>query len=175
MKTIGEMNQSELAAHLQTYLSQAGIQVILSGGTAVSFYSGNQYVSKDIDLIQNGLSSRKQIEKVMSQIGFQSDGRYFRHPETGTLVEFPAGPLSVGEQLVKDIQTFSLDTGMLYVISATDCVKDRLCAYYYWNDLQGLAQAVLVAKQQKINMDEIRLWSIAEGQASKFIDFEMRV
>ena len=175
MKSIQEMSQPELAAHLQTHLQQAGIQTVLSGGSAVSFYSENQYVSKDVDLIDNGLASRKEIKKVMLQLGFQPDGRYFRHAETEILVEFPAGPLSVGEQLVKDIRTFHLETGMLHVVSATDCVKDRLCAYYYWNDHQGLAQAILVAKQQKINLQELKRWSISEGHPDKFKEFEQKI
>jgi hypothetical protein len=44
----------------------------------------------------------------------------------------------------------------LKVLSPTDCVKDRLCAFYFWNDLQGLEQAVLVAKSQQVDLKEIK-------------------
>jgi hypothetical protein len=175
MKKIVEMRLAELAAYVQTHLQQAGIQVILSGGSAVSFYSDSQYISKDIDLIDNGLASRKQIRVAMEGIGFQTDGRYFRHPDTEILVEFPGGPLSVGEELVRDYQTIPLETGTLRVITPTDCVKDRLCAYYFWNDHQGLTQAALVAKQQSVDLEEIRQWSIKEGQSEKFAAFEKQV
>lgn len=175
MKAIAEMLLAELAAYVQTHLQQAGIQVVLSGGSAVSYYSDNLYVSKDVDLIDNGLASRKQIRKAMEQIGFQSDGRYFRHPDTEILVEFPGGPLSVGEELVRDFQTAQLQTGTLRVITPTDCVKDRLCAFYFWNDRQGLAQAILVAKQQTIDLEEIRQWSVREGQQEKFEKFQSQM
>ena len=175
MKTLAAMQLAELAAYVQTHLQQAGIQVVLSCGSAVSFYSNHLYVSKDIDLIDNGLASRKQIRKAMEQIGFQSDGRYFRHPETEILVEFPSGPLSIGEDLVRNFQTVQLETGTLRVITPTDCVKDRLCAYYFWNDHQGLAQAVLVANQQVVDLDEIRQWSIKEGHSKKFAEFRKQV
>lgn len=51
MKQIKNMSQSELAAYIQDSLAQEGIEVVLSGGSAVSFYSSNKYVSKDLDLI----------------------------------------------------------------------------------------------------------------------------
>ena len=56
----------------------------------------------------------------------------------------------------------------LGVISPTDCVKDRLAAYYHWGDQQSLLQATLVAQQNKINIDEIRRWSLAEGKLEEF-------
>ncbi|HAE60238.1 MAG TPA: hypothetical protein DCG54_12230 [Anaerolineae bacterium] len=175
MKPIAEMNLPELAAYIQSHLHRAGIQVVLSGGSAVSFYSGNQYVSNDVDLIDNGLVSRGEIKKVMTAMGFRSDGRYYRHPETQILVEFPVGPLSVGEQLVKGFEKFELETGVLYVMSATDCVKDRLCAYYYWGDRQGLAQAIMVARQQQVDLAAIRQWSLSEGHLDKFEEFARRL
>ena len=51
MKKIGRMNLAELAAYVQTHLRAEGIEVVLSGGATVSFYSSNKYVSKDVDLI----------------------------------------------------------------------------------------------------------------------------
>jgi hypothetical protein len=52
MKSIREMSLSELAAHLQTQLQQAGIQTVLSGGSAVSFYSEDvQFALKDFPVI----------------------------------------------------------------------------------------------------------------------------
>ncbi len=51
MKKITNMSQVELAAYVQDALQAEGIQVVLSGGSAVSFYSSDKYVSKDLDLI----------------------------------------------------------------------------------------------------------------------------
>ena len=68
----------------------------------------------------------------------------------------------MGEEPVKEISEFELSTGTLRVLSSTDCVKDRLCAFYFWNDLQGLEQAVLVAKSQQVDLKEIKRWSKVE-------------
>jgi len=39
MKQIKNMSQPELAAYIQTHLQKEGINVVLSGGSAVSFYA----------------------------------------------------------------------------------------------------------------------------------------
>jgi hypothetical protein len=168
MKKIARMNLAELAAYVQTHLSVEGIEVVLSGGATVSFYSSNKYVSKDVDLINVNFVRRSRIKTVMIAMGFEENGRYFQHPESRYLVEFPDGPLSVGEEPVKEVADIKLSTGTLRVISPTDCVKDRLCAYYFWNDQQGLAQAVMVTKIQKVDLDEIKRWSKMEGKLKEF-------
>lgn len=175
MKHIKHMTQVELAAYVQDALQRTGISVVLSGGSAVSFYSSNQYVSKDLDLINTNFARRRDIRSVMEQLGFQEKGRYFTNPESAYFVEFPDGPLAVGEEPVKEISDFKLTTGTLRVISATDCVKDRLCAYYFWNDQQGLAQAVLVTKGQRVDLKEVKRWSIAEGKGQEFGVFQSKL
>ena len=171
MKKIKSMSQVELAAYVQDSLQEEGIQVVLSGGSAVSFYSSDKYVSKDLDLINTSFSRRSKIKAVMERLGFHEQGRYFIHPETTFFIEFPDGPLSVGEEPVKEISEFELSTGTLRVLSPTDCVKDRLCAFYFWNDLQGLEQATLVTKSQKVDLKEIKRWSKVEGKVKEFKAF----
>jgi hypothetical protein len=175
MKPIKKMSQPELAAYIQDTLEKEQIHVVLSGGSAVSFYSSNKYVSKDLDLINTSFVRRSKIKLVMEKIGFQERGRYFVNPETSFFVEFPNGPLSVGEEPVKEIKEFELATGTLRIISATDCVKDRLCAFYFWNDQQGLAQAVLVAKGQNVDLKEILRWSKVEGKDPEYEIFKKKL
>lgn len=174
MKQVRNMSQGELAAHIQNFLQREGIDVVLSGGSAVSFYSGNKYVSKDLDLINARFAKRSKIIAVMRGLGFKEQGRYFISRETEFFVEFPDGPLSVGEQPVKEVSEFELATGTLRIVSATDSVKDRLCAFYFWNDQQGLAQAVLVAKSQKVDLREIKRWSKTEGKEQEFELFKKK-
>lgn len=175
MKQIKKMSQSELAAFVQSQLRKKDIDVVLSGGGAVSFYSSDQYVSKDLDLINARFARRNDIKTAMEEIGFREQGRYFIHADTKFFVEFPDGPLSVGEESVKEIRDIPLSTGTLRVISATDCVKDRLCAFYFWKDQQGLAQAVLVSKNQEVNLKEIKRWSKAERKEREFEVFREKL
>jgi hypothetical protein len=148
---------------------------VLSGGSAVSFYSSDKYVSKDLDLINTSFAKRGKIGLVMEKIGFQEKGTYFINPGTQFFVEFPDGPLSVGEEPVKEISEFKLATGTLRVVSATDCVKDRLCAFYFWNDQQGLAQAILVTENQNVNLKEIKRWSEAAGKEREYEIFKKKL
>jgi len=175
MKQIADMSRVELAAYIQDSLQREGVRVVLSGGSAVSFFSSEKYVSKDLDLVNVHFAKRSKIKAVMETIGFQEQGRYFVSPETQFLVEFPDGPLSVGEEPVKEVKEFELSTGTLWIVSPTDCVKDRLCAYYFWNDQQGLAQAVLVAESQEVDLKEIERWSNVEGKEREFQIFMDRL
>lgn len=72
---------------------------------------------------------------------------------------------------MKEVSEFVLATGTLRILSPTDCVKDRLCAFYFWNDLQGLEQAVLVTKSQQVGLKEIKRWSKVEGKEKEFKAF----
>jgi hypothetical protein len=175
MKRIKSMSQAELAAYIQNSLQAEGIHVVLSGGSAVSFYSRDKYVSKDLDLINAGFARRSRIRSVMEKLGFNEKGRYFVHTETTLFVEFPDGPLSVGEEPVAEVSEFELSTGTLKVLSPTDCVKDRLCAFYFWNDLQGLEQAMLVAKSQTVNLEEIKRWSKVEDKEAEYQFFKKKL
>jgi hypothetical protein len=50
-----------------------------------------------------------------------------------------------------------------------------LCAFYFWNDQQGLAQAILVTKSQNVDLDEIKRWSQVEGKAEEFKIFKSKI
>src|SRR4030065_847190 len=155
MKSIKDMAKAELAAFIESHLLKRGIYVVLSGGACVSIYSSNKYVSMDLDLVNVRFAKRQNIRSAIQEIGFQEEGRHFRHPDTELLIEFPPGPLAVGKEPVKKEGEHELPTGILRIISPTDCVKDRLAAYYHWNDLQCLEQASLVAEAHAIGMEAI--------------------
>ncbi|MFB3887382.1 MAG: hypothetical protein ACE144_19350 [Thermodesulfobacteriota bacterium] len=98
MKSIRNMTNAELAAFIEAHLLEKGIYVVLSGGACVSIYSSDKYVSTDLDLVNVRFTKRRDIRSAMLEIGFQEEGRHFRHADTEFLIEFPPGPLSVGEE-----------------------------------------------------------------------------
>ena len=91
------MTAIEFAAYVASTLQAEGIEVVLSGGTCVSFYTDDRFVSVDIDLINTDFAKRNLIRKIMNQAGFHEKNRYFVHPDSEFYVEFPAGPLTVGK------------------------------------------------------------------------------
>jgi hypothetical protein len=165
---ISAFSVAELAAYVQEALRRVGIDVVLSGGNCVSIWSDNAYRSDDIDLVPDGLASRAKIRKVMNALGFVERNRYFVHPEHQQWVEFPSGPLGVGNERPKVIAVRQEATGSLRLLSPTDCIKDRLTWWYHGGDRQGLEQAVAVGRQQSIDIKELRRWSVNEGKAAEF-------
>ena len=61
------------------------------------------------------------------------------------------------------------------LLSPTDCVKDRLAAFYHWKDQQSLEQAVLVARTNEIDLGEVERWSRKEKALPQFRTFIGRV
>src|SRR5215208_3221281 len=110
MKPVHKMTQGELGAYIQSHLRKKGIEVVLSGGAAVAIHSNNKYVSKDLDLINIYGVNRRKIQEAMIEIGFYEEGRYFRHSDSQFFVEFPLGPLAIGEEPVKEIIEKKLST-----------------------------------------------------------------
>jgi hypothetical protein len=172
MKPVGEMDQAELAAYIQTHLREKGIQLVLSGGAATVLYTSGAYVSMDLDLVNVYMTKRREIVEAMEEIGFSQQGRHFGHPESEYFVEFPPGPLAIGDSPIKGVSEIVLATGLLRVISPTECVKDRLVQYYHWADLQCLAQAEMVASQNSVDLAEIEAWSRSEGKSDAFQEFK---
>jgi len=171
MKPISEMNQAELAAFVQNHLASQGVEVVLSGGAAVGIYSGGLYISRDIDLVNAQFAERKRIVSAMQEIGFIEVGRHFEHPDTEHIVEFPPGPLTLGDEKVDELNEIVQETGILRALTPTDCVKDRLSHYFHWGDRQCLAQAKLVAAHQKIDIESVRNWALREGKGAEFKAF----
>lgn len=168
MKPIRDMTQAELGAYVQSHLGAKGIDVVLSGGAVVAIYTSGKYVSPDLDLVNRYSAKRSAIKSAMEELGFQAMGRHFEHPDTEFFVEFPPGPLSLGEAYNIRIDELEMETGILRVISPTDCVKDRLAWYYHYGDRQCLSQAILVSNDNQIDIDEIRNWSEREGKLEEF-------
>lgn len=172
MKSLAEMSIEELAGLVCETLERAGITTTLTGGACVAIWSDGQYASRDLDFIEEGPVPRRQVKAALATIGFEEKDRYFVHPETEFFVEFPTGPLTVGDERVNKVETRDTGAGRLRLLSPTDCIKDRLAAFFYWNDTMAFEQALLVARAQTADFADLRRWAKAEGQTDKLAKFE---
>ena len=168
MISLSGLTIGELAAYIAEHLRSKGIETVLVGGACISIYSDNEYSLFDLDFILTGSSTRQKVRAMLAEINFTEDNRYFTHPETPFFIEFPSGPLAIGDEPPSEISTLSFSTGNLRLLSPTDCVKDRLAAFYHWKDQQSLEQAILIARDHDIDSDEVRRWSVNEGFAEVF-------
>jgi hypothetical protein len=161
-----------LAARVTAALKAAGVDAVLVGGSVASIYSGERYVTDDLDFVS--YKPLKVIAPVMEKLGFRMIGNRAIHPKHELYVQFCAPPLAVGREPVEPVD---VKTGgaTIRTLSPTDCVLDRLMKYYHWNDEQGLEQAVLVARHRKIDLPRVREVSRREGKLKAFKVFEARV
>ncbi|MEY3002505.1 MAG: hypothetical protein RLZZ428_880 [Pseudomonadota bacterium] len=177
MKSIKEMSMEELAGYVCDQLEKKGIKTVLSGGCCVQIYSNGKYTSDDIDLIDRYNGGHREIKNIMIQLGFKehNQSRYFVHEETKFFIEFPRGPLTVGNERVNTIATQECETGILKLLTPTDCIKDRLAAYFHWDDRQSLDQAIWVAQENEIDLANIQEWATNEKEYEKFLVFKEKI
>jgi hypothetical protein len=160
-----------LAAIVSEACRKNGIEIVLSGGACVSIYTRNRYESFDLDFVLAVESDRRKVGPALEELGFRRDGRHFRHPRTAYIVEFLSPPLSVGNEPVREVREIRREKRTLKLLSPTDCVKDRLAAFYHWNDRPSLDQALLVCRDNDADLREVRRWSLAEGMKEKYAVF----
>ncbi len=106
---------TEMAACVSQALEAAGIRATLSGGAAVSIYSDSRYQSLDLDFITS--ARNEAIAPVLEPLGFEyvRGRREFYHPRAEYFLEFPLGPLALGETTVSDDEATVPDGAALQV------------------------------------------------------------
>jgi hypothetical protein len=157
----------ELAAIISDKLNENGIDAILVGGACVSIYTKNKYLSSDLDFVS--AASIREISSVLLELGFErKSSRHFEKNNCPFFIEFVSPPAALGSEPVMETNVLKTRLGDIILLTPTDSVKDRLAAYYHWNDPQALEQALLIARSQKIRLEEIKRWSEKEGHKKKY-------
>lgn len=158
----------ELAAIVANHLQQHDINVVLVGGLAVEIYSDNLYLTKDIDMVDTSYQKPARINQAMAEIGFTKQGRVYINNTTLICVEFPAAPLAVGEELIKETTHIKTAAGDIPILFVSDVIKDRLAAYFYWQDKPSLVQALAIMINQGIAPATLKSFCVREGKSKEF-------
>ncbi len=169
MKFTKKLTLEQFAVAVAAELKKHDIDVILTGGAVVSIYSTGKYVSKDADFLS--ATDHNTIKQVMTKLGFKNIGKDFYHNDTDFSVEFPGSQLIIGNSPMKPEGKIKGQNFTLRLLSPTQCVMDRLAAFYHWRDRQSLDQALLVAQGHPIKIKVIEKWSKSEGEENKFNEF----
>lgn len=164
----------EVALAVGAHLADRGIRAVLTGGACVAIHTGT-YTSKDADFVLQGIIRQKDLDTALLELGFVRAGDRYVHPDTPFFLEFPPGPLSIGDDLAILPVDLAADGPVALGLSATDSCRDRLAAFYHWKDRQALALAVEIAQKQSVNMELIERWSATEGMADAFVVFRREV
>jgi hypothetical protein len=161
----------EVAASEMSALRTSGIRAVLTGGACATLYTGGAYHSEDVDVIIQSPTSKKALDGAMATIGFRRRVDRFEHPSTPYFVEFPRGPLSIGDDTSIVPVERRIGRMRVRILSATDSCRDRLAAFYHWRDRQSLATAIAIALRNRVDLRRIAVWSEREGARSGFEEF----
>lgn len=190
MSTINlqKCNEEQLWEYVAVHLEKNGLDVVLVGGAVSSIYTQGQYPSGDLDFVIRSVFKEK-LPKLLAKIGFLPSkgrgtlGRYYINPECPHLfLEFPSGPVSIGEDSNIVPAERTVDGVTIKLFSPTDCVKDRLASYIYHDnsgqyhgERKTLEQAATVAFRHPINLNEIERWCKVERKEEIFQEFIQEV
>lgn len=174
MKISRKTTVEELAAIVVEKLKEKKISAVLVGGAVVSLYTDNKYQSRDLDFISS--ADHALITEAMQELGFNTSKKDFTHPNTDFTIEFPKGPLAIGdEEPVTPEGKLKIGKTTIQLFSPTQSVMDRLIWFYSTNDRQCLDQAVWIATAQTIDIERVRRWSEREKESEKFEIFLKRL
>ena len=166
MKITKTLSRKEFAAVVVRQLEKHEISCVLVGGACVSIYTNEKHASHDLDFISP--YSHESITTALSEIGFKKEGRYFVHPDTELYVEFPTGPVAIGnEHSVKPEGQLKVRNTLIKMFSPTQCVMDRLAAWFHWNDRRSLIHALWVCEKHPINLSKVKKWAKQEDKSAK--------
>ncbi|RYG15407.1 MAG: hypothetical protein EOO07_15480 [Chitinophagaceae bacterium] len=158
----------ELAAIIAEHLQKHDINVVLVGGLAVEIYTENLYLTKDIDMVNTNYKKPSTLHNAMGELGFIKQGRVYVNETTKITVEFPTGPLAVGNKLITKTTIEKTAKGNIPILHVDDVVKDRLSAFIHWRDNQSLVQAVGVMLKHNLKPNDFKSFFAAENDASHY-------
>ena len=139
---------------------------------AVALYTENRYLTTDIDMVDISHQKPAILEAAMAEIGFNKEGRIYTNSSTEIVVEFPSAPLAVGDELISETTMVTSASGDIPILHAADVVKDRLAAYFHWQDQQSLVQALCIMLCHKIAPRAVKPFCKNEGMAEHYIQIE---
>lgn len=154
-----------------TVLDATGVTAVLTGGSAAQYYAANQSESYDVDFMIVFEPGDAAGLEALQYLGYHYANDAYHHSENAYTIEFPKGPFAIGDDLVQHWEAVKRDREVLYVLDRTDCVRDRLAAFYLWDDRQSLTVARAVARSGPTDMERVRNWSEREQQTAKFLEF----
>jgi hypothetical protein len=171
----------EVCFEVSATLESRGMPAVLTGGSAAAMYAPGVNTSFDADYILEFDNRIDEVAVVLSDLGFERYGRsrMFTHPDSQYTIDFPKGPLAVGNDYIREFHVLRLRDLCLRILNITDCVRDRLAHYYYWDDYTALNAAVSVAATDIAVVDLVRIeaWTARESPLflHKFEEFKRRL
>ena len=146
----GPRRTAAIAAWVQGLFSGEDQAPVLVGGAAVEILTGGAYTTGDLDFV--GFLPPP-VREVLEQNGFKRSGRHWIHEDGEIFLEFPGEALDPKEKAIR-YEAFGHD---LVLISLEDLLVDRLGAWTHWKSGVDGANAFLLFRLCRSEIDEDRL------------------
>jgi hypothetical protein len=131
---------------------------IVIGGCALSYYSREVYFTADIDL---AYADREALDKILRDIGFKKEGRYWVNEDLKLAIEVPVSVL-IGKD--SPLEIVELGEGLhCRIIGIEDLIIDRLNACKHWRSEVDCEMVELLIRRYLKEID----WNYLERQVAK--------
>lgn len=101
MRITRDSSLREVAFAVCTALDRVGVTAVLTGGGAATLYAPEAIQSFDLDFVLEVYSDEKLPGKALEELGYRREGHDYRHRASRFQLEFPAGPLAIGDERIE--------------------------------------------------------------------------
>ena len=173
MRIDAETSLRDIAFEVCTALSHAGTTAVLTGGGAATLSAPEAIQSYDLDFILTAYGGDGSAGEALAALGYSLRGQHYEHSTSQFLLEYPPGPLAIGDELITKWTTLKEGDRLLHLLTATDSCRDRLAAFYHFHDRSALQQALAIqgAQPERTDLELIERWSKREGQVERCAEF----
>ena len=146
----GPRRTAAIAAWFQGLFSGEDQAPVLVGGAAVEIFTGGAYTTGDLDFV--GFVPPV-VRDILEENGFKRSGSHWIHEVAEIFLEFPGEALGPKEKAIR-YEAFGHD---LVLISLEDLLVDRLGAWAHWKSGVDGANAFLLFRLCRSEIDQDRL------------------
>jgi len=146
----GPRRTAAIAAWVQSLFPKENLVPVLVGGAAVEILTGGAYTTGDLDFVGSVPPS---VRDILEENGFKRSGRHWIHEGAEIFLEFPGDALDPTEKSIR-YEAFGYD---LVLVSLEDLLVDRLGAWAYWKSGVYGANAFLLYRICRNEIDDDRL------------------
>jgi len=146
----GPHRTAAIAAWVQSLFSDEKRVPVLVGGAAVEILTGGAYTTGDLDFVGSVPPS---VGGILEKNGFKRSGRHWIHEGAEIFLEFPGEALDPNETAIR-YEAFGF---ILTLVSLEDLLVDRLGAWAYWKSGVDGANAFLLYRICRNEIDGDRL------------------
>ena len=146
----GPQRTAAIAAWVQSLFADENQVPVLVGGAAVEVLTGGAYTTGDLDFVGFVPAA---VRRVLKSSGFEKSGRHWINEDAEIFLEFPGDALGPEERAVR-LEVFGFD---LILVSLEDLLVDRLGAWSYWKSGVDGANAFLLYRTRRDEINNARL------------------